>query len=81
MAEKLPLHLQGTLEIRKASEIRMISTIQRKPTDDRLRKMAASFDSRKIGVVELARITDGEYKGYLHPIDGGTRVKIGRAHV
>lgn len=75
MADKLPLHLQGTLEIRKASEINIIPTIQRKPTDDRLRKMALSFDPRKIGIIELARITDGEYKGRLHPTDGGTRVE------
>ena len=74
MAEKLPFHLQGTLEIRKASEISLIPAIQRKPTDDRLRKLAREWDERKIGVIELARITDGEYKGRLHPTDGGTRV-------
>lgn len=80
MAEKLPLHLQGTLEIHKASDINIIPTIQRKPTDDRLRKMARAWDIRKIGVIELAKITDGEYKGRLHPTDGGSRVECQKQH-
>src|SRR6187455_2736743 len=73
-ASKLPLYLQGKLEIRKASELFVIPTIQRRATDDRLRKMAREWDTRKIGIIEVARITDGEYKGRLHPTDGGTRV-------
>lgn len=74
MAEKLPIHLQGTLEIKKASDLFVIPTIQRRATDDRLRKLARDWDERKIGIIEVALIIDGEYKGRLHPTDGGTRV-------
>jgi hypothetical protein len=80
MADELPYHLQGSLEIRKASEINIIQAIQRKPTDDRLRKLARDWDLRKVGVIELARITNGEYKGRLHPVDGGSRVECQKQH-
>src|SRR5580765_5100171 len=75
MAKQLPWHLQGSLEILKASDISVIPTIQRKPTDDRLRKMAREWDVRKVGVIEVVRIQDGEYKGRLHAVNGGTRVE------
>lgn len=74
MAEELPFHLRGTLQIKKASDLRIIPVIQRRATEDRLRKLAREWDVRKIGTIEVAQITDSEYKGWLHPTDGGTRV-------
>lgn len=74
MAEKLPFHLRGTLQIMKASSLFIIPSIQRKASDDRHRKLAAAWDEHKVGTLEVAHITDTEYKGRYHPTDGGTRV-------
>jgi hypothetical protein len=73
MADKLPFHLRGTLQIMKASDLYIIPSIQRKASDDRLRKLAAAWDEHKVGTLEVAHITDTEYKGRFHPTDGGTR--------
>jgi hypothetical protein len=63
------------LVLHKASELTVIQTIQRIPTDARLRQMARQWDSSKEGILFVAEITDGEHAGVLHVYDGGTRWK------
>jgi hypothetical protein len=64
---------KGRLEIIPARELDVISTIQRKPTPARVRKMAAAWNDEMVDLLHIARIADGEYAGRLHITDGGTR--------
>jgi hypothetical protein len=63
----------GSLQIIAAKDLTVIWPIQRKASDARVRAIAASWDDTKVGILSVARITDGEYKGKKHIYDGGTR--------
>jgi hypothetical protein len=63
----------GTLEIIAAKDLMVIWPIQRKATDSRVRQIAAAWDDTKVGILCVAKILDGEYKGRKHIYDGGTR--------
>lgn len=65
----------GTLEIKVAKDLMVIKPIQRRPTEQRVRKLSEEWDDSKVGILQVAKITDGEYKGKLHIYDGGTRWK------
>jgi hypothetical protein len=59
-----------------AKELNVIKTIQREPTPARVRQfMGEKWDDHKTGILSVARIIEGEYKGRLHIVDGGTRWK------
>jgi hypothetical protein len=63
----------GTLEIIAAKDLMVIWPIQRKASDARVRGIAATWDDTKVGILCVAKIIDGEYKGRKHIYDGGTR--------
>lgn len=63
----------GSLEIKAATDLSVLPVIQRKPSAARIRTLANGWDDAKVGILLVARITDGEYKGRLHIYDGGTR--------
>lgn len=63
----------GVLEIIAAKDLMVIWPIQRKATDTRVRQIAAAWDDTKVGILCVAKIIDGEYKGRKHIYDGGTR--------
>lgn len=63
----------GTVEIKVAKDLMIIAPIQRRAADHRVRSIAASWDESKVGILLVAKITDGEYKNKLHIYDGGTR--------
>ncbi len=59
-----------------AKELVVLKTIQREPSAARVRQFQGEkWDESKTGILQVARITDGEYKGQLHIVDGGTRWK------
>ena len=64
----------GDMELHYAKELTVLKHIQRTPTDSRIRSLAADWEPSKEGVIFVAKITDGEHIGVLHPYDGGTRV-------
>ncbi len=67
---------RGELRHLPAKDLSIISAIQRKPTDARVRKFRGErWDEAKTGILQVARISDGEYAGRLHVVDGGTRLK------
>ncbi len=63
----------GALAIKAAKDLSVLSVIQRKPSPARIRSLAKNWDDTKVGILLVARITDGEYAGRLHIYDGGTR--------
>ncbi len=63
----------GTVEIKAAKDLMIIWPIQRKATDQRVRSIFNNWDDSKVGILQVAKITDGEYKNRLHIYDGGTR--------
>lgn len=67
-------HLAGRFQLLRAGDLTVIKAIQRRPSNDRIRKLRRDWDGSKVGVLMVAEITDGEYKGKLHVYDGGSRL-------
>lgn len=63
----------GTLELLPASRLTVIARFQRVPKPPRVRELAKLWDDRKVGCLHVAHITDGQYKGRYHVVNGGTR--------
>lgn len=63
----------GVAEVVRARELTVVSRIQRIPSDDRVRRLAMSWDKLKCGPLVVAFLTDGRDKGVYHICDGGTR--------
>jgi hypothetical protein len=67
---------RGELRHLPAKDLTIIKTIQREPTAARVRQFRGErWDEAKTGILQVARISDGEYAGKLHVVDGGTRLK------
>lgn len=65
---------RGELRFLPAKDLTVIVAIQRQPTPARIRQFQGEkWNEAKTGILQVARITDGEYKGRLHIVDGGTR--------
>jgi hypothetical protein len=65
---------RGELQLLPAKRLTVIKAIQRQPTPARVRQFRGDkWDDHKTGILSVARITDGEYAGRLHIVDGGTR--------
>jgi hypothetical protein len=68
------------LTLYKAEDLVVISELQRKPNDQRLRMMIDAWSPELEGILFVARITDGDHAGELHVYDGGTRWKAQMEH-
>jgi len=67
---------RGQLLHLPAKDLSVIATIQRQPSPARVRIFQGEkWDEAKTGILQVARINEGEYKGKLHIVDGGTRWK------
>jgi hypothetical protein len=67
---------RGQLLHLPAKDITVIPAIQRQPSPARVRQFQGDkWNEAKTGILQVARITDGEYAGRLHIVDGGTRWK------
>lgn len=67
---------RGQLLHLPAKDLMVLGVIQRQPTASRVRQFQGEkWDEAKTGILQVARISDGEYKGRLHIVDGGTRWK------
>jgi hypothetical protein len=65
---------RGELRFLPAKDLTVIRAIQRQPSPARVRQFQGEkWNEAKTGILQVARITDGEYKGKLHIVDGGTR--------
>jgi hypothetical protein len=67
---------RGELRLLEAKDLTVIAAIQRQPSAARVKQFQGEkWDEAKTGILSVARITDGEYRGKLHIVDGGTRWK------
>lgn len=67
---------RGKLLHLPAKDLTVIPTIQRQPSAARVRIFQGEkWDEAKTGILQVARVIDGEYAGRLHIVDGGTRWK------
>jgi hypothetical protein len=67
---------RGELLHLPAKDLVVLKAIQREPSPARVRQFQGDkWDEAKTGILQVGRITDGEYKGKLHIVDGGTRWK------
>src|SRR3954464_9159462 len=67
---------RGELRHLPAKDLTVIAAIQRQPSPSRVRQFQGErWSDAKTGILSVARIKDGEYKGKLHIVDGGTRWK------
>jgi len=67
---------RGELRHLPAKDLTVIAAIQRQPSPSRVRQFQGErWNDAKTGILSVARITDGEYTGRLHIVDGGTRWK------
>jgi len=64
---------RGRFEILPAKRLTVIDRYQRIPKQSRVNWLKTNWDEDKVGVLQVAYITDGEYKGRLHVYQGGTR--------
>jgi len=65
---------KGELQHLPAKQLAVIRAIQRQPTAARIRQFQGEkWNEAKTGILQVARISDSEYKGRLHIVDGGTR--------
>lgn len=65
---------RGELRHLPAKDLTVIRAIQRQPSPARVRQFQGEkWNEAKTGILQLARISEGEYKGRLHIVDGGTR--------
>jgi hypothetical protein len=67
---------RGQLLHLPAKDLTVLKAIQRDPSPARVRQFQGDrWNEEKTGILQVARIADGEYKGRLHIVDGGTRWK------
>ena len=67
---------RGELRHLPAKDLTVIAAIQRQPSSARVRQFQGEkWNEAKTGILSDARISDGEYAGRLHIVDGGTRWK------
>lgn len=67
---------RGQLLHLPAKDLTVITQIQRQPTAARVKQFQGEkWNEAKTGILQVARIVEGEYKGRLHIVDGGTRWK------
>ena len=67
---------RGELRHLPAKDLTVIAVIQRVPSPARVRQFQGEkWNEAKTGILSVARISDGEYTGRLHIVDGGTRWK------
>lgn len=67
---------RGELRHLPAKDLTVITQIQRQPTAARVKQFQGEkWNEEKTGILQVARIVDGEYTGRLHIVDGGTRWK------
>jgi hypothetical protein len=67
---------RGELRLLPAKQLMVIKAIQRQPTPARVRQFQGEkWNEHKTGILSVAYITEGEYQGRLHIVDGGTRWK------
>lgn len=67
---------RGELRHLPAKDLTVIAAIQRQPSPARVRQFQGEkWNEAKTGILSVARISEGEYKGRLHIVDGGTRWK------
>lgn len=67
---------RGELRHLPAKDLTVIAAIQRQPSPARVRQFQGEkWNEAKTGILSVARISDGEYTGRLHIVDGGTRWK------
>lgn len=65
---------RGKLLFLPAKDLTVIAAIQRQPSPARVRMFQGDkWMEEKSGILSAARITDGEYAGRMHIVDGGTR--------
>jgi hypothetical protein len=65
---------RGELRLLPAKQLTVIKAIQRQPTPARVRQFQGEkWNEHKTGILSVAYITEGEYQGKLHIVDGGTR--------
>jgi hypothetical protein len=63
----------GELEILPANRLTVLKRFQRTPKPPRIRWFQAHWNDELVGILLVAKITDGEYAGKRHVYDGGTR--------
>lgn len=67
---------RGELRHLPAKDLTVIASIQRQPSPARVRQFQGDkWNEAKTGILSVARISEGEYAGRLHIVDGGTRWK------
>lgn len=67
---------RGELRHLPAKDLTVIAAIQREPSPARVRQFQGDkWNEAKTGILSVARISEGEYEGRLHIVDGGTRWK------
>jgi hypothetical protein len=67
---------RGQLLHMPAKDLTVLKTIQREPSPARVRQFQGDkWNEEKTGILQVARIDEGEFKGRLHIVDGGTRWK------
>jgi hypothetical protein len=67
---------RGQLLHLPAKDLTVLKPIQREPSPARVRQFQGdNWNEEKTGILQVARIAEGEYKGRLHIVDGGTRWK------
>lgn len=65
---------RGELRHLPARQLTVIPAIQRQPSPARVRQFQGEqWNEAKTGILSVARISEGEYEGRLHIVDGGTR--------
>ena len=65
---------RGQLRHLPAKDLTIIRVIQRQPSPARIRQFQGDkWNEAKTGILSVARISEGEYEGRLHIVDGGTR--------
>jgi hypothetical protein len=68
----------GRLEQHRLRDLTVIEAIQRVAKDSRIKTLGRNgWQSKKQGILLVARVTDTEHEGKLHVYDGGTRHRLG----
>ena len=63
----------------RLGDLKTLEHIQRVPKESRIKKTLAKngWQSKKQGILLVAKITDGDHVGMHHVYDGGTRLRLG----